>query len=337
MTTSIVAALAAGLLVAGAAQAQVKLYGQAHLAINHTDDGADYSARSVSSNSSRLGFKADKEFSQELQGLIQVEGQLDFNSNNNTSLTSRDTYLGLAGSWGLVRAGYFDTPGKLVAQRVDLFRNQVGDNRNLARGNYASHQGFDERFRNGIAYSSPTWNDLSLDLHYSADADSNSDAADGNANDAWSLSLDYESGPIYAAISHEQWNSVVAAEERHATRFGAYWDVGQIRIVGLVQSASDPDDTTWGLGLRYAVTPKLALRTQFYQLNAEDSEFDATLFAVGAEFNYGSGLRFYLNYAQVDNNAQQVLAPWREASTLGRAGAPDETALGVALGAMYSF
>ncbi len=329
---------AAGLLIAGGAQAaEVRVYGQAHLAASHLDDGDDYSALNLSSNASRIGFRATHDFSDALRGMIQIEGQVDLDSNNNTSLTSRDSFGALIGDWGMVRAGYFDTPVKVASRRVDLFGNQLGDSRNLVRGNYAGNQGFDERFKNSIAYRTPSFGGLTADLHYSVETQSNSDAEDGNKNDAFSAALSYLQGALFVSLGYERWNFEDADAERDIIRLSGYYDLADFRFTALAQTASDPDDNAYGVGVRYRLTPQIFLKAQYYLLDADDSDFDADLLAVGVDYRYVQNLTFYLNVAQISNDTTQTLAPWREASTLSRAGAADETARGVALGMIYSF
>ena len=74
--TTLVLITAAGLAATGAAQAtDVDIYGQARLHLNYIDNGASgddaYSAASVSTNASVLGFRAEHELSDRLTGIVQ--------------------------------------------------------------------------------------------------------------------------------------------------------------------------------------------------------------------------------------------------------------------------
>jgi predicted porin len=243
----------------------------------------------------------------------------------------------------MLRVGHINTPMKTLSRRVELFANQLGDSRNVMPGN------FDERFDNSIFYTSPSFAGITANMQYSVETGvrptSNNTAVDGNKNDAWSVSLTYQQGPIYAAVAHEQWNSETANNSRNATRLAAYYDIANIRITGLVHIASfdnASDANTYGLGLRYGLTPQIALKAQYYMLDSDAADSDADLIAVGVDYQYTKALRFYLNYAQVANAAGRSLAPWRSASTLGSTGsaavgAADETARGIALGAIFNF
>lgn len=340
-------AATAGLIPIGGAQAaDIEIYGQAHLAASHLDDGDDYSAVNLSSNSSRIGFRAGHDLDDTLRAIVQLEGQVNLDNTDTDVLTSRNSFAGLTGDWGTARAGRFDTPNKVLRSRVDLFGNQVGDARNVIRGNYiidpnaddsGTHQGFDERFRKGLAYTTPQLNGFFADIHYSVETQANSRSADGNDNDAWSASITYREGPLYAAIAHEQWNFEDADAERDVTRVAAYFDIARFRLTGLAQTASDPDDNAYGAGVRYTLTPAVHLKTQYYLLDADDGDFDADLIAVGVDYAYTDNASFYLNYAQIDNDDLQTRQPWNAASSIDLTGASGHTGSAVAAGMVYKF
>lgn len=345
--TALTLVTASGLIAAGNAQAaDIDIYGQAHMAISHLDDGDDYSALNLSSNSSRVGFRAGHDLDDAMRAIVQIEGQVNIDNTNTDVLTFRNSFAGLTGGWGTVRAGRFDTPNKILRIRTDLFGNQVGDARNVIRGNYnidptdpdsGNYQGFDERFRKGIAYTTPQVNGFFGEVHYSVETQENARSVDGNDNDAWSASITYHDGPLYAAIAHEQWNFEDSDSERDVTRIAAYYDIANFRFTGLAQTASDPDDDAYGIGVRYAVVPDVHLKTQYYRLDGDADETSADLFAVGVNYAYASNTTFYLNYAQIDNDDLQTRQPWNEASSLNLTNTAGETARAVAAGMIYNF
>lgn len=342
MKKLIVSGALLGLAATPALAADMKIYGQAHLAGSYLDNGAsgdaEYSALNISSNSSYLGFRANYDFNEHLRGIAQIEGDVNFDGegNDDISIYSRNTFLGLGGAWGEVKIGRMDTPLKVLRSRVDLFGNQVGDARNVMDGS------FDKRFKRSILYTSPTFYGLTADLHYSTETEEESNGAvDGNDNDAWSASLTYRQGPLYAAVAYEQWNNQNKAEERDATRVAVSYNIADVvRITGFAHFASyeqREDANTYGIGVRYALTPQVALKAQYYTLDSDANNADADLIAVGVDYQAAKNLRFYLNYAQVSNDENTSLAPWRSGSTLKESGVSDETAKAVAVGAILSF
>lgn len=349
MKKLIVSGALLGLAATPALAADMKIYGQAHLAGSYLDNGASgaakYSALNISSNSSYLGFRANYDFNEHLRGIAQIEGDVNFDGEGDNAIYSRNTFLGLGGAWGEVKIGRMDTPLKVLRSRVDLFGNQVGDARNVMAGS------FDNRFKRSILYTSPTFYGLTADLHYSTETEKRGGAVDGNDNDAWSASLTYRQGPLYAAVAYEQWNyqdKADKAKERDATRVAVSYNIADVvRITGFAHFASyeqREDANTYGIGVRYALTPQVALKAQYYTLDSDANNADADLIAVGVDYQAAKNLRFYLNYAQVSNDENTrndentSLAPWRSGSTLNKvSGVSDETAKAVAVGAILSF
>lgn len=340
MKKLIVSGALLGLAATPALAADMKIYGQAHLAGSYLDNGAsgaaEYSALNISSNSSYLGFRANYDFNEHLRGIAQIEGDVKFDGEGDNAIYSRNTFLGLGGAWGEVKIGRMDTPLKVLRSRVDLFGNQVGDARNVMDGS------FDKRFKRSILYTSPTFYGLTADLHYSTETEKSEGAVDGNDNDAWSASLTYRQGPLYAAVAYEQWNYQDKAEERDATRVAVSYNIADVvRITGFAHFASyeqREDANTYGIGVRYALTPQVALKAQYYTLDSDANNADADLIAVGVDYQAAKNLRFYLNYAQVSNDENTSFAPWRSGSTLNKvSGVSDETAKAVAVGAILSF
>ncbi len=317
---------AAGALHAGG----VELYGRAHVAFTQVNDGGDYSAHDLASNASRAGIYAAHRVTPELEAVARLEGEVDLTTGDTAR---RDLYAGFRGEWGLLRAGHFATPAKAVGRRVDLFADEVGDSRNIVR-NDAGDRGFDTRWRNSAGYRSPEIHPVVVDLVYSTETEE-AEAVDGNDQSAFGASMAFHGAAAYLAVAHEAYR---AGDERRLTRGTAAYDWGPVRLALLYQRADAPKDVAYGAGVRYRLSDELAMKIQHYVLDAdEDDDLGAAMTAVGAEFQAGPALRLYVNYARMVNEPGQRLAPWREGSSIERAGVEDETAWAFAVGAVYDF
>lgn len=321
-----------------------EVYGRAHLAFTAIDDGGDYSSYNLSSNSSRVGFRGGHEFTRDLEGVYQIEGLVEFDDTDSSfDLASRDTFAGLRGDFGTVRAGRFDTPTKGIVSATSLFRDQVGDSRNVVRngvsGGNDTSTGFDERFRNMAAYRTPDRHPLTVEAAYSPDTQGGT-AEDGNPNDAYSVAVTYQSGPAYLALGHERW-TFEDDENRHVTRAGAYHDWGGLRLSLLYQTATNPDDDAYGVGVRYRLADDLAVKAEHSALRADGDDLDARQYAVGAEYYASRELTLYVVGAVLANDDDQALSPWPQGISLDRE--PDgaqlagEDAWAVAVGSVYRF
>jgi predicted porin len=286
--------------------ADVQIYGRAHISVDSLSDGDD-NGLNVSSNSSRLGFRASLDVAEGFTGFMQLEQEVRY-ENGSGNLTSRDSFLGLRGSYGQVRLGFFDTPLKIISQKVDFFRDQIGETRNVTRLRDVYSGGdfdFDTRFRNGIHYRSPSINDVTFDLHYATNTDAGA-SIDGN-NDAISTAVTWETSENYLAVAYERKNDT----ESEAWRAGAGKTIGDWRINGLVQLATIKGSTlgtaqnvnTFGGGASYKLSPQITLKGQYFVVDADGIDRNAQMLTIGMDYLWHSSFRLLLAYARTDNES----------------------------------
>ncbi len=338
------AAVATAMLspVAALADTSVQVYGRAHVTVDWLDDGAD-DGLNTSSNSSRLGFRANHDLGNNLRAMVQIEQNIRF-ENGAGNFATRDSFVGLQGDFGMVRLGQFDTPLKIVRGRTDFFGDQIGDARNLTRlrdGYSGSDFDFDTRFRNGIHYRSPTLGGgLVFDLHYSTNT--NAGTTVDNDNDALSTSVTYRDGGLYLAAAYERKNE----SKSDAIRLGARYSFGDFDVAALAQFATikgstlgpDQDVNTFGIGGSYKVNAKTTVKAQFYMLDADGDERDANMIAVGLDYRIASPFRLLFAYARTDNDANATYSMSRGGrDTQLATAAPGLNHSGLSIGFRYDF
>jgi predicted porin len=334
----VMAILAAGGLPSMALAQNAEIYGRFHVSLDNLQADSGGSGTTLSSNSSRVGLRGREKVAESLTVIWQVE--MGIRAENDSALsTDRDTFVGLTGDWGQLRAGRFDTPMKLMHSRVNLFGDQLGDARNLLRADdiTGGANWWDERLRNSIAYRSPVWAGVTANLHYSTNQDSGTASSTDQAS--WSASLEWKSQYLWLGVAHEDSAKTVGSDfvERRATRVSANLESGDWRLVGLWQQARHPDTRAWGAGLRHAASSTLAVKAHYYQLDAEGAGADAELFAVGLDYTLAKPLMFYLNYGQVVNGDGSARTPWKEARSDSLATGDGDTPEGVSAGMVYRF
>ena len=333
----------------------VEIYGRASFSVDTLADNDKYSRMNLSSNASRLGFKGSKKIG-ELTGIWQVETELQPNlgttSTDNNRLASRDTFAGLQGDFGTVRAGKFDTPFKVAREPFNLFGDQLGDMRNLTKVGDAK---FDERLNNMLEYQTPVMGGFQAKLAYSFHSGTSATTTSGveKKEDATSLSMGYKTGNLDATLAYETYGADTATTgKRDATRAAlSYKLTPELRLAGFWQAANSKTSTTTGgvttvtddgadvtgLGLEYMVTPKVALKAHHMNRKANAANKDATMYTVGAEYRYSKELRFYASYAGLDNGTAGSLTPWKEGRTAQPSGATGKDATGLSVGMRYDF
>jgi predicted porin len=315
------------------ALADVTIYGRANVSLDFLDDGADYSEFNVSSNSSRLGFRATREFDG-ITGIMQIEQEIDY-SNQGSNWASRDTFVGIRGDFGMLRVGKFDTPFKRARGPANLFGDQLGDMRNLTR---AGAGRFDERTPNTVHYQTPDFNGWQFNLAYSLHE--GNDAADGD-DDALSTSLTWSQGDFSLALAYERFDDERSQGGRDAIRLAAAYDINNLTLVGFFQTIDHDNDAfdseVYGIGAAYKLSDNWNVKGHYLLRSADPDDSDSGLFAIGVEHRFASQLRVYLNYAMVSNDDNANLNPWSQARTTGTPGSMGNTAKGLSLGLRFDF
>lgn len=327
-------ALSLGLL-AGAAQAtDIEVYGRAHLSGDVLGDGSDYGLN-LSSNSSRLGFRAKHEIKPGLEAFVQLEQNVRFDQRGG-DFASRDSFAGVRGDWGQFRVGSFDTPGKLLRARVDVFNDRLGDLRNVAR-NPGSGVDFDQRFRNGMHYRSPSMSGVTFDLHYSPH--NATDSTTENDLQALSAAVSYAGDKVWLGASYEV---IEGAElDPAALRLGATYAVNdQWQLLGFFQHATDlllGDRQVFGGGFKYRFGDYAFMAQAHHATENDVSDTAATMISAGIDYYVARNFTLYSIIGFTDNDDLadfSVSAGGRDTSVRPELG---NRASGLSVGFIYNF
>src|SRR3954452_6450197 len=172
MNKKLVAVAVAGLLAAPlAAQAQnanVTLYGRLNIDFEIVNgrqaDGSNPWVSRLSSNSSRLGVRGTESLGGGLNAVFQIEQNVSFDTGNSSSsgFASRETFVGLQGTWGTFKMGKFLMPYDdmhPIFGNVPTYTTSILSTADLwAQGPQSKGTGgFDARLGNSLRYDSPVW------------------------------------------------------------------------------------------------------------------------------------------------------------------------------------
>lgn len=188
----------------------------------------------VTSNSSNLGFRGTERISPGLAAFFQIESAVNVDGGG-TNVASRNTAVGMSGTWGSLRIGQWDTPYKTLSGAIDpMYFTGItytgaligtpgfgvgpttngtpltsGDGRTFASGPNAS---FERRQGNSVQYWSPVFSRIAFRAAYSVNETKTSRSASLTQVDPSlvSASLEYDGGPFYVAYAYE----------RHSDYFG---------------------------------------------------------------------------------------------------------------------
>src|SRR5229473_166907 len=177
--------------------------------------------------------------------VAQLESQVDFASapTERASFGTRDSFLGVEGPWGAVKAGKSDTPYKKSTAAMDPFSRTLGDYNSIMGNTGGDNRAeFDWRMNHAVWYESPIFNGFQFsalaspgqnyakdnsDYSYGDAFQCNGAAArgsgsnfpgtggavpgniggngctDGSFGNAYSASLTYKNGPFSAIAAYE--------------------------------------------------------------------------------------------------------------------------------------
>lgn len=392
MQKKLIALAVAGLASTGAfAQANVTVYGVADATFDVVKIAGDANnelgnTTRVSANSSYIGFKGAEALGNGLTAVFQLESGVAFDGQGSGSPTAntlgatRDTFVGVAGGFGTVVLGKLTGPTRALGGAIDVNSGATGIGSNGALlgklGNNLVSGGdnntsatcarsstcvsiFDDRWKNAIAYVSPTFAGLNATIAYVANENKTFHGQEPAANvRGYDAGLKYANGPIMAAVTYNAVSMGNAAKTDISDfRVGASYDFGMASIRGIFDRArADHFDgagytqNVFGLGGTFNVTPAGKIIGQFYyaddyKTNGKDAkDTGAKLFEIGYEHSLSKRTILKAVYAHLNNdakagydfgiNAAGVNSVSGAGSTFSTAGA---TVQGVQVGLRHSF
>lgn len=350
MQKKLIALAVAGLASTGAfAQANVTVYGVADASFDVvkvsnavTSDLGNMTR--VSTNSSLIGFKGAEALGNGLTAVFQYESGVNFDGAGTLS-AGRDSFVGVAGGFGTVVLGNLTGPTRALGGAVDVNVGATGIGANSAllgklgnnlvnstsaNGDYAAGGTcgrsstctsiFDTRWKNAVAYVSPTFAGLSATVAYVANENKTFHnvgvpAANTTGYDA---GLKYANGPVMAAVTY---NAVSLGNDAGTNisdfRVGGVYDFGMASVRALFDRAranhfngSSVSQNVFGLGGTFNVTPAGKLLAQAYfarDLKVDGSsngfkDTGAKLFEIGYEHSLSKRTMLKAVYAHLNND-----------------------------------
>ena len=312
-------ALAVGTLFATPALAQVEIYGRIYPAwasfkassatavlpanVPVAGTGVDLKQRySVDAYNTRVGFRGRESLGGGMNAIWQIEQRVRIDDGGSGFFASRDSFLGLAGGFGSIKLGIFDT-----------IHNDYGNTTNfwgIKSGHFLSSTsvltdsglgggglGFDARKPSSLKYETPEMGGFQAGLSYAPDElKGNNAAVNSSANQQlFAAAVKWSAGPLYLSAQYEQHND--------------FFD-GSVTS-GLATNATTPGasskDTSMRVSARYSITPNHRLSGDIGRLEYTESgqaaagrfdSFKKTVFQVGWEASWGGPWRTGLTYAR---------------------------------------
>ena len=160
-----------------------------------------------------------------------------------------------------------------------------------------------------LSYTSPSLSGLTVGVQYVPQSSKTA----GEVKTGSRLAATYANGPLTLGISNYS-NTVVDKKDSTGTILAANYKLGSFTLKGI--SASQKTDTytdalkTNGIGGAYALNDKTSFDIGYYKTTSGISNFKVDTTGVGAYYNITKDLKFYGQYAVVDNKGSANGVGW---------------------------
>lgn len=225
---------------AAVAAGEIDVYGRISLTLQNSDEAAEEQVE-LRNNSSRVGVKGEKALSAGLKAIYQLEFGVNIDGDSGDDVfTHRNQFVGLEGAFGTIKVGRHDTALKQAQGSFDLFDDLEGDIGGVFNG--------ENRLRNYIGYTTPAFGksfSATINFFPGEDPDSGNDGV----ADATSLSINYKTDLIYAAIAQD---IDIDGEGVDTTRVVGGYTLGDAQFMLLYQRTDTGAEAEDGFGASVA-------------------------------------------------------------------------------------
>ena len=176
----------------------------------------------ISVGTTQLGFRGYETLAPGLRAVWQLESGFQIDQNTGPGLGARNSKVGLAGGWGEVFLGQWDTPYKFISLPINPFRAGYVFDYTTIMGNPGlgvpatttqfqrvgakPDAAFDKRAGNSVQYWSPNWSGFQARLGWSTDEGATTPTATTGTirPQIWSASFMYDIGGLSLRYAYEQ-------------------------------------------------------------------------------------------------------------------------------------
>lgn len=334
-------ALAAGVLAcmsapALAQSANVTIYGRAHISMESLKSGARGAKTTtvMKNNTSRIGFRGEEDLGDGLKAFFQIESGVamdDASATGSNVLGGRETFVGLKNQWGMVKLGGFYHPyddlHSVAGTHNQIYTGTTNDATLWANGANSKTGGFDERLRNDISYTTPTFGGVTATLWYSVIGGAGTKESDPHHGAyAVSSNLIYQKGDFKLAWGHMQQRKMDTFSKASSSapagfysdgysnilvagyQFGPFYVGGMYERDKLTNILGSDDDRTRN---HFQVNTKYALgnhtlgaflgKSMDWKGSAGVEDSGATMYVLGDNYALSKRTQLYAFYAHLDN------------------------------------
>ncbi|NQY34652.1 MAG: porin [Alteromonadaceae bacterium] len=265
-------------------QASVVIYGKANLSVQSSDDG-EGSYTEIKSNASRIGLLGTHQLQDGLEVIYKAEFQVDLDGDSakGDSITDRNQYVGLKGSFGEVLLGKNDTMLKQSQGKVDLFSDLNADIKHIFKG--------ENRMADTLSYKSPKVNGFQVGVTYIAQ-----DSVD--ADNAYSVAVFY--GDKYLKKSNLFASVAIDSDVNNydITRATVQGKIAGVTLGAMIQTQEKISDATEMDG--YMISAKYSFGKATFKGQYQTTDKDVNGITLGVDYKLAKSTKLYTFYTTFD-------------------------------------
>ena len=347
------AAVAAACATPALAQvpAEIQVYGRVNVSVerqtvsnSNNPAVANESNNVLVDNSSRIGFRGNKELGSGLKAIWQVESRVKLDDGAGSTFSSRDSYAGLQGGFGTIRAGRSIGPVYYATyDYISMHNHDTGTSSDaLLAGAVVGNAGF---MNNLLWYTSPKFGPITIDAAYSMGPTGTGEARVAGLSQPRYLGLvgSYDQGALHLALSYANTKNTsdldagapVVANNDTAITFGGAYDFKSFVLGALVEKSSsdlaaggDGDRTYWRVSGMLPVGQH-EFHLNYGQAGEMGTDDGAKQYTLAYNYNITKTTKLYAFYTVVDNDTAGTFN--------GFAAAPGADFKSIAVGFRHNF
>lgn len=294
---------------------KLDIYGKLHLSIDYSDrddPSVTNDGMSISSNSSRLGFKGKLPLENGMEVIWQAEQEVRWDDSSTGNFADRNSYLGLAKGSNSFRVGVYDTPFKSVASKWGVFGDSVGERRGMLGAGYENNNQLNERVKNSMMYQFKK-KSLKVQAMYAVDPEENSNLSGGVDNNDTTMTgagIWWKINNITISAAYEDWKQHSKIANGSATRMAAVYALENHRFGAIYEDIDSDSIDEWkrsayGVNWKWEFISKTDIRAQYIVVNdaANSINTGAIKVAAGIFHKLDKNAEVYAAYGATDNDA----------------------------------
>ena len=292
------------LAASGAAMAQssVTLYGIADVWVGSTKSGVN--AKSVTQmgsggfNGSRYGFKGSEDLGGGLKAVFKLEQGFDISTGGaNPGAFNRQAFVGLEGGFGSLTLGnVWSAMDDVIGAGNGAF--DTGAFSPLYSMSGSVHNTYQDRPRNAIKYSSPSFGGLTAAVVYGLDENA------AVKKDVVDFNVAYGAGPVGVSLAYQVQNDTVGTTNTELMLLNGSYDLGVAKLLatyGQVKTGA-AKSRDYQFGVDVPLSSALSLSGSFAQTkdNAALGDGKRTGYGIAAKYSLSKRTFTYAGLRNVD-------------------------------------